>query len=123
MKLGTFALASALIASLVLAGCNAPPAGGAAGKSVEMKDTKFEPATLTVANGTKVTWTNRDTSVHTIDSDDMGGPLKSGNVAGGGTYSYTFTKAGTYKYHCTPHASKGADGNYAGMVGTITVTA
>jgi plastocyanin len=47
-----------------------------------------------------VTWTNNDSATHTITGD---GGLDSGDVATGGTYSKTFDKAGTYKYHCSIH--------------------
>jgi plastocyanin len=33
----------------------------------------------------------------------------------------TFTKAGTYPYHCTIHASSTGNGSFVGMIGSITV--
>jgi plastocyanin len=38
--------------------------------------------------------------------------FSSGNISSGGTFSHTFTTAGSYPYTCTIHPS---------MVGTITV--
>jgi plastocyanin len=78
---------------------------------------KFVPATLTVKVGTKVTWT-ADQAVHSVTSgeggkEDKAGPMHS--PIGFPTYSVTFTKAGTYKYFCIPHAS-------LGMVGEIVVS-
>ncbi|HLE47148.1 MAG TPA: plastocyanin/azurin family copper-binding protein [Candidatus Thermoplasmatota archaeon] len=122
MLLKSFVMASVLIGSVLLSGCGGAPPAADTGQAVAMKDIQFAPASLTVAKGTKVTWTNKDVTVHTVTSDETGGPLQSGNVAAGGKYSYTFSVAGTFKYHCTPHASKGSDGNYTGMAATITVT-
>ncbi|MBI2078639.1 MAG: cupredoxin domain-containing protein [Euryarchaeota archaeon] len=125
MSLKPLALAALLIASFLMAGCaGGGTGGGAAGQAIDIKsDLSFSPASVTVKVGTKVTWTNKDSTIHTVTSDDADGPLNSGNLAAGGKYSYTFTTAGTFKYHCTPHATKGADGTYTGMVATVTVTA
>ena len=71
----------------------------------------FDPGTKTVAVGTTITWTNKDAIAHTVTSNS-GTPLSSGNIGSNGTYSYTFTVAGTYAYHCAIHPS---------MTGSITV--
>jgi plastocyanin len=76
----------------------------------------FSPTTLTIKVGTKVTWTNMTQAGHTVTSDD-GKSFDSGIshpiAASGGTYSFTFTKAGTFPYHCQIHPF---------MKATITVT-
>ena len=64
---------------------------------------KFDPATVTTKVGTKVTWTNQDSSTHSVVADD--GSWASDSLAKGATYSQTFDKAGTYKYSCGIHAS------------------
>ena len=69
--------------------------------SVTLANFAFSPATITVKAGTTVTWTNKDGTTHTITSDT--GAFDSGNVAANGKYSYTFSTAGTYAYHCTIH--------------------
>jgi len=57
---------------------------------------------LTVAPGTTVTWTNDDPSMaHTVTAVD--GSFDSGNIATGGSFSYTFTTAGEFEYYCTYH--------------------
>lgn len=94
----------------------------AAGAEVLMEGFRFAPENLTVKQGTTVVWKNRDNVPHTVTSDDAAGPLQSGNLKAGATYAYTFQEPGTYAYHCAPHAGKGGDGKYAGMVGTIIVT-
>ena len=115
-------LALASIASLtLLAGCSAAPAAttgaapAAGGSAVEVSGFKFAPATLEVAKGTKITWTNKDTTKHTVTSGKDGtkdskfdGPL----AEAPGTFSFTFADAGTYAYFCSIHKS---------MVGTVTV--
>jgi len=74
----------------------------------------FSPAKLTVAVGTTVIWTNRTCTPHTITSDavlfnsGLNHPLETGS-----TFTYKFTKPGTYKYHCALHPV---------MVGVIIVT-
>ncbi len=114
------AVAAGLLA-VALAGCagGAEPAA-AGGKAVDMKDLKFSTATLQVAAGTEVTWKNSDAMVHTVTADD--GSFDSGNMDAGATWSYTFGTPGTYTYHCTPHAAKGADGKWQGMVATVVVS-
>ena len=84
----------------------ATTAAATSGKDMEINiaDFKFAPDTLTIPVGTKVKWTNKDSTAHTITSDNSSGPLKSDLIEPGKTYEYTFDKAGTYEYHCEPHA-------------------
>lgn len=63
----------------------------------------FNPATITVAANTTITWTNKDAVVHTVTSDK--GLFDSGIIGTNETASITFTTAGTYPYHCTTHPS------------------
>ena len=87
----------------------AAPAGGAG--AVTIKDFAFNPATTTAAAGSKVTWTNSDTTAHTVTFDD--GSADSGNIAVGATFDHTFATAGTFPYHCTIHSQ---------MHGSVTVS-
>ena len=70
-------------------------------QSVTITDFKYEPETITVSVGTTVTWTNDGPTAHTATADD--GTFDTGNLVKGASGSYKFTKAGTFKYHCTPH--------------------
>jgi plastocyanin len=88
---------------------SAPPPD-AAGTAVSIASFSFQPAALTVAVGTTVTWTNNDSASHTVTADD--GSFKSGTLGKGGTFSQTFATAGTFAYHCAFHSS---------MTATITV--
>ncbi|HEV8399568.1 MAG TPA: cupredoxin family copper-binding protein [Gemmatimonadales bacterium] len=76
--------------------------GAAAGAtSVEMRAMAFAPTRIEVTAGTTVAWTNQDQLAHTITADD--GSWDSGPIAAGATWRHTFTTAGTYAFHCTPH--------------------
>jgi plastocyanin len=88
---------------------------GGGGKSVKvtLKNTAFNPATVTVAKGGTVTWTNEDSVGHDVTAKD--GSFKSGSpgsLTNGKSYSYKFAKAGNFKYVCTVHP---------GMEGDVTV--
>jgi plastocyanin len=88
-------------------------AAGAAveGSTVVMaKDFMFAPASLTVAAGSTVTWTNRDDEPHTIVSDS--GPFHSAALDSNESFSFRFDKPGTYRYTCSIHPC---------MAGTILV--
>ncbi len=69
--------------------------------SVTIKDFEFTPATVTIALGGTVTWTNDGPSTHTITADD--GSFDSGDLSKGKTFSHTFQTAGTFTYHCSIH--------------------
>ena len=84
----------------------------ATGNAVAIQNFTFAPQTLTVKAGTKVTWTNNDSTPHTVTSTDgpstsasPTGQFDSGQMSSGDSFSFTFTKAGTYYYECTIHAS------------------
>jgi amicyanin len=61
----------------------------------------FGPQVVTVKAGTTVHWTNRDAEAHTVTSDN--GVFNSPVLQPGTSYSHTFTKPGTYSYHCSIH--------------------
>jgi plastocyanin len=68
---------------------------------VWMKDKEFVPSSITVTSGTTVTWINKDPIMHDVTSDsDLFG---SGSMQANATFSFKFTTAGTYTYHCTIH--------------------
>jgi len=75
----------------------------AAAPEVTIKGFAYTPATLTVKVGTTVKWINQDSVTHTVTSDT--GLFESGEMATGDTYSFTFTQAGTFSYHCAMHPS------------------
>jgi plastocyanin len=75
------------------------PAGAV---EVKIDNFTFAPVTLTVAAGTTVKWTNRDDIPHTVVSEDKS-TFKSKAMDTDDSFSYTFTKPGTYTYFCSIH--------------------
>ncbi|HYB04541.1 MAG TPA: cupredoxin domain-containing protein [Nitrososphaerales archaeon] len=63
----------------------------------------FVPSTIIVVLGVNntVIWKNNDTIYHTVTS--YNGTFDSGLLAGGASWNFTFTKPGTYPYHCKLH--------------------
>jgi amicyanin len=79
--------------------------------AVSITDFAFVPAALTVKVGDAVTWTNHDEEPHTVAAGD--GSFHSPGMDTNGTFSFTFTEAGTFDYVCSIHPF---------MHGTVTVT-
>lgn len=78
------------------------PAASAATVKVSIKNFAFAPTPLTVKKGTTVIWTNDDSAPHTVTSVS-GGPLNSGTLSTGNTFSFVFSQAGSFDYFCTIH--------------------
>ncbi len=76
-------------------------AGCGGGDAVTIANFAFGPASLSVAAGTTVTWTNDDSAAHTATADD--GSFDSSSIAPGATFSQAFDTAGTFAYHCSIH--------------------
>jgi len=70
------------------------------------------PFTISLATQTSVKWGNATGVSHNLLAGGAVPEFSSGNISSGGTFSHTFTTAGSYPYTCTIHPS---------MVGTITV--
>lgn len=64
-------------------------------------NTGYVPATITFKTGTTVTWTNSDTSAHSV----TGSGFDSGLLQPGQTYSRKFSSAGSFEYHDSTHTS------------------
>lgn len=71
------------------------------GNAVELKDFSFNPKTITVKVGDKVTIKNSDIAGHSVTADDKS--FDSGVLNQGESTTVTFDKAGTFGFHCTPH--------------------
>jgi plastocyanin len=68
----------------------------------------YDPSPLTVKVGTSVTWTNKDSSIHTVTSGlpeegDVGTLFDSSLISPGMTFVHVFDKRGTLDYSCTLH--------------------
>jgi plastocyanin len=126
--LGRRLVAVPAVAVLLLAGCSqsrpvattagpttglsiTAPAAPVRGNQVTIDGFAFEPASLTVTAGTTVTWTNRDEEPHTVAASD--GSFHSPGMGTGGTFTHTFSAAGTFDYVCSIHPM---------MHGTVVVT-
>jgi plastocyanin len=70
-------------------------------KGVRITSTGFVPATVTIATGDAVKWTNRDTKNHQVIANN--GAFASAVIAPGRAYTHTFNTAGTYRYHDALH--------------------
>ena len=81
--------------------------------NISISDFAFSPDSITIKKGTKVTWTNQDTTAHTVqETDGLPGP-KSATLNKGVSYSYTYKNTGTFHYDCSIHPY---------MTGTVIVT-
>lgn len=95
---------SALSAPRPIALQTGAPAGAQqapAAAEVKIDNFSFSPATLTVAVGATVTWTNNDDIPHTVVSTDK--VFKSKVLDTGEKFTFTFAKAGEYPYFCSIH--------------------
>jgi plastocyanin len=91
-------------------------AGALADSGVSIKEVnnkyRFTPATITVAAGDTVTWTNDSDAAHTVSADN--GSFDHPKFTQGQTVSQKFATPGTFKYHCNIHSY---------MHGTVVVLA
>jgi plastocyanin len=101
-----------ILASIIVAA----PAAAQVTHVVAVSGSEFNPSTLTIEAGDTVEWQNTG-GCHNVAETTPSGPagFGSGAVAcAPWIYSFTFTAAGEYTYHCDAHFT-------FGMVGSITV--
>ena len=119
-----------LLGVAMLSGIRTPTAGAnEPAVVIKMIDVpaSFDPAEVTIIVGDTIRWENVGVSVHHAGSDpstavkasdvanpDGAKPFDSGLIKPGESFSYTFTKPGTYKYVCIAHEG-------SGMLGQVTV--
>jgi plastocyanin len=105
---------SLLGATLLLAAC--APSAEAEAVATDQVDLppsyRFEPAAITVADGTTVTWTNNDHFTHNVRLIDDGGDVL--ELQPGESVSFTFTGPGEHRYDCSFHPTD--------MTGVVVVT-
>jgi nitrite reductase (NO-forming) len=78
------------------------------GSSAPSNGKFFVPETVTVSKGTTVTWTNGDSTLHTVtsgsaESGNSGTEFDSSYLAAGKTFQHQFSTSGTFDYYCTLH--------------------
>lgn len=113
IRLGVLTISALAVACGGAATPAAAPAGSSAA-AVTYESFRVAPASVEVKAGQSVSWTNKDSTIHTISAGKPGaksGPFDQ-KVAGNASASVTFDKAGTFDYFCEFHTS---------MVGTVVV--
>lgn len=85
--------------------------------TVTMKNLAFSPLTLKIAKGTTVTFTNADSTAHTVTPDTAGAFAGISNLGPGQSGTVTFPATGTFFYHCVYHGAAGG----VGMAATVSV--
>jgi len=91
---------------------------GKAEITIALENFKFDPKEVRISRGTKVTWVNKDSAAHTVNTDNHPEHTyylaqNSRDLKQGESYAVTFGEPGIFPYHCTPHAKI--------MTGTILV--
>ncbi len=71
----------------------------------------FSPASLSIRVGTRVTFTNSSVAPHTFTANTRA--FDSGQIGPGRSFTFTFSGAGTFPYHCEIHMY---------MTGTVSVS-
>jgi plastocyanin len=86
-------------------------AAGADQATVTIAQTAYGPASVEIAAGSTVSWTNEDPVIHTVTARD--GSFNSGVLQPGAGYRLVFETPGTYDYFCAVHP---------GQAGTVVVS-
>ncbi len=76
---------------------------------IDIENYNFEPHGLTIVQGTKVTWYNKDDVIHSVTAPDN---MFDMDMQRQDYASFVFDEVGTFPYFCKPHPY---------MTGTITV--
>ena len=98
-------LASAVLVSVLLIGQSAtasqPGLAQASGaKSVNINHFAYHPGTLRIPKGAKVVFSNASGVAHTATDS---GVFDTGHIKPGHSVGVSFTRKGTFAYHCTIH--------------------
>lgn len=92
-------------------GSSAPVTAADGAVQVTMKGIAYNPKTVAVRPGQKITWVNDDDVLHDVVSTS-GERIESELFSNGKSFSFTPTRVGTIAYVCTIHP---------GMEGTVEV--
>jgi len=110
LAVATVTLSAVVLATVFLVGgCGSSDQGStvttassdASGPQVTIVNHSFDPATVTIDVGETLTWVNQDGPKHDVAADN--GEFASQALSTGESFSFTFTAAGTYPYHCGIH--------------------
>jgi plastocyanin len=86
--------------------------------SIPLGDKAYDPNSLYVKVGSKITWTNDDKTTHTatsgtITSNEYGKIFDSGYLSKGKSFTFVFDQPGEFEYFCLLHPT---------MIGKIVVS-
>ena len=98
MRVSLFSLALAMTAALSGSVAAAP-----ATKTVDIAKFAFVPKEITVAPGTRVRWTNRDETPHTVTSQAAKKVFSSPGMDVDDRFEFVFADEGDFAYFCTVH--------------------
>jgi plastocyanin len=105
------AISFVLLSNLTLGQAEKDATDGAKKNQIVIKDFHFNPQTITVKSGEKLTWINRDEEPHTVVSVEKQFK-KSSALDTDQEFTITAGAPGTYTYFCSVHPK---------MTGTIIV--
>jgi plastocyanin len=71
-------------------------------RTVVIQGFRFKPAHITIKQGTKVRWINKDSAPHTASAINPR-RFDSGRLGKGQRYTHTFKSTGKKRYHCKIH--------------------
>jgi|GEM_PF-1650612 len=112
-----FMVAMVLAATLLLASAGVAQATNV----IKATSTRhWNPASTSVAKGTKVVWKNPTTATHTVTAYSRNWS-KNVTLSPGRTTSFLFKNSGTFKFRCTIHSTL-SNGVCSGMCGKVVVT-
>jgi len=95
------ALALVLCAAFVMPAIFAVAASPASVVDLDITKFAFAPKEITIAPGTKIIWSNRDETPHTVTSNDKS--FASKGLDTDDKFEQTFASEGDFTYYCTLH--------------------
>jgi len=115
----SFVLIAVGALALALAGASRPAA--TVTKTVKITATAFKPATVTIATGSAIKWSNTDTKAHQVVANS--GAFASPTIRAGRVWTHTFNTAGTYRYHDALHPALTGKVVVSGPPPAVTIAA
>lgn len=108
MKL--FVTLSLISSCLLFTTCSKKPTGTPQVNEIWLEYKLFNPSQLVVKLGATVTFINKDNADHS--ATNVNGLFDSGKITTGNSYSYTFSKTGSYSFYCKYHSTENAEQGY-----------
>lgn len=90
--------------------CSKKPKGSPGPNEIWLEYKLFRPSQLTVPVGTTITFINKDNANHS--ATNFSGVFNSGKITSGDSFSYTFSKAGSFSFGCNYHSSNTTEQGY-----------